>query len=111
MRQPESAERVSRGKFTLTRRAKADLVEIWRYVAEHNEPAADRLIDRLMALFRVLAEQPRISLPLGGRHKGIRYWPGDYVVFLREVNHGIEIIRVVHGSRERGGIDLEDLED
>jgi plasmid stabilization system protein ParE len=38
---------LSRTRVTVTRRANADLLEIWRYVAEDDARAADRLLDRI----------------------------------------------------------------
>jgi toxin ParE1/3/4 len=39
-------------------RAKADLLEIWRYLAERSPAAADRLLDRVEEIAYMLAEHP-----------------------------------------------------
>ena len=38
--------------------ARNDLLQIWLYVAERNETAADRLIDRFERTLRMLARHP-----------------------------------------------------
>ena len=42
--------------YRLTRRARADVLNIWRYIAQDNEPAADRFIDLLIHHFRLLGD-------------------------------------------------------
>lgn len=45
-------------RFELTRRAIADLREIWDYVSEDSIEAADRLLDDFYRTFQQLAEMP-----------------------------------------------------
>jgi toxin ParE1/3/4 len=45
-------------RFILTPQARADLVEIWNYIAADNPENADRVIERLYATFTRLAETP-----------------------------------------------------
>jgi plasmid stabilization system protein ParE len=40
--------------YRLSQRTRRDLVEIWSYIAEDNEAAADRFINLLMGSFRRL---------------------------------------------------------
>lgn len=42
----------------LDRDAKADLIDIWQYIAQDNEAAADRMLDRIWDGFRVIARFP-----------------------------------------------------
>jgi plasmid stabilization system protein ParE len=44
--------------FRLTRKARRDVLEIWRYIAQDSEAAADRFIDRMIHQFRLLGEMP-----------------------------------------------------
>ena len=45
-----------------TRRARADLLDIWLEIASKNPAAADRLYDRLEAKVKVLGEHPEIGM-------------------------------------------------
>jgi plasmid stabilization system protein ParE len=45
--------------YRVTRRARRDILGIWRYIAEDNERAADRFIDLLTRHFQVLGDNPR----------------------------------------------------
>ena len=49
---------MSRPRFVLTPQARADLVEIWNYIAEDSPENADRVLERLYAGFTGLAETP-----------------------------------------------------
>jgi plasmid stabilization system protein ParE len=49
---------VSRSRFVLTAQARADLLEIWNYIAEDSPENADRVLERLYAAFKRLAETP-----------------------------------------------------
>jgi len=84
-------------------RARQDLVEIWRYIAdESGEPRADRYLRRLNDVVSYLAQQP-----LMGRKRpeileeGIRSFPAEsHVIFYIALQDGIELVRVIHGSQD-----------
>lgn len=44
--------------YRLVQRARRDVIEIWRYIADDNETAADRFIDLLTHHFRILGDNP-----------------------------------------------------
>jgi toxin ParE1/3/4 len=93
-------------QYRLTSPARADLRRIWQYVAAFSEARADRLVDDLIARLQDIADQP---LLLGAEDEdfdsGCRTSPvGDYVVFYRVVPGGIDIMRVIHGSRDIPGM-------
>lgn len=48
--------------YCLTPRAQDDLRGIWRTIAAENEPAADRLIDRLFDKFALAARHPEMGI-------------------------------------------------
>ncbi|NLX26495.1 MAG: type II toxin-antitoxin system RelE/ParE family toxin [Lentisphaerae bacterium] len=84
--------------------ARADLADIWAYIAEDNIPAADRLNLKIMNLIRRLAEFPEI-----GRERpeitvvaGLRSLPVDnnYLVFYQATEDALRIHRVLHGSMD-----------
>jgi toxin ParE1/3/4 len=84
-------------------RARQDLVEIWRYIADDSgEPRADRYLRRLNDVVSYLAQQPsmgrqRPEIP----EEGIRSFPAEsHVVFYIALDDGIELVRVIHGSQD-----------
>ena len=87
--------------YRLSRRARRDLLHIWNYIAEDNESAADRFIDLMIQHFQLLGRNPHI-----GRHRdelraGYRSFPvGQYLIFYRVLEPGIQIMHVMHGRRD-----------
>ena len=83
--------------------AKADLVDIWLYIAEDNIPAADQMTGKFHDLFRRLTKFPEM-----GRERpeinvvtDLRSLPVDnYVVFYQVTDDAIRIHRVLHGSMD-----------
>jgi toxin ParE1/3/4 len=81
-------------------RAEADLIAIWRYIAEQSTRRADRLLDRLDETFSRLADLPYMGKARADLAPGLRMFPmQEYLIFYRPVEDGIEIVRVLHGSR------------
>lgn len=82
-----------------------DLIEIWDHIADDSPTAADRFLARLKS-----AEQQLLQFPLMGRSRpdvrvDVRHWPvGDYIILYRVVPNRLEIVRVVHGARDLGGL-------
>lgn len=81
--------------------ARADLDEIWFYIAQDNPDAADKLIRAIVSRFVALA-----SMPLMGRLReelsaNLRSFAvSGYVIFYRPMQKGAEIVRVLHGARD-----------
>ena len=83
-------------------RARADLEEIWRYIASEggSEMAADNTIDLITERFLLLSEFPRLGRARNELRRGLRSYPvGDYVIFYRIVGTSVVIQRVLHGRR------------
>ena len=80
--------------------AEQDLLEIGTYIARDDPAAADRLLDRIDFVANLLAENPRMGPSRSDLGEGLRYFrTGSYLVLYREIQNGIEIVRVVHGAR------------
>lgn len=80
--------------------ARADLIEIWRYIAADDPIAARRLLERVAAVARLLAERPGLGRARAELAPGLRSFPvGAYVLFYRATPQGIRLIRVLHGAR------------
>ena len=87
----------------VTRRpqAEADILEIWDYIAEDNIVQADRWVDRLDEKFELWATQPMMGRTRDELSLGIRSLIfGRYVVFFEPLPNGIDVVRVLHGSRD-----------
>ncbi len=83
-----------------TARAEADLIEIWRFVAQGNPGAADNLLDRIEALFGLLSAHPGLGPARPDLAADLRYFVvGRYLILYREITGGIEIVRVLHSAR------------
>jgi toxin ParE1/3/4 len=92
-------------RFIRTRRARQDLVDIWRYVAADDPAAADRLLDALDDKCGLLAQHPHLGPARDDIRQGLRYLVhGDYLILYRIVGPDVEIVRVVHARRDVSGI-------
>jgi toxin ParE1/3/4 len=88
-------------EYRLTQEARQDLDEIWLYIAEDNPPAADDLLDALYERFVLLAQQPFLGRARPELAPNLRSFPvGNYVIFYRPIDDGVEIARVLRGSRD-----------
>jgi toxin ParE1/3/4 len=94
--------------------AAADLVEIAAYIAEDNPEAAERFLDAAEAAFAVIASMPSLGRTFRFQSavaQGMRVWRVEgferYLIVYRAVESHIEIVRVLHGSRDIGGLFAE----
>jgi toxin ParE1/3/4 len=91
--------------FSRAARAEQDLIEIWTYVATDSPIAADRLLDRIDAVCRRLAENPRMGAARPDLAPQLRHFvTGPYLILYREAGAGVEIVRVLHGARDLPGL-------
>jgi toxin ParE1/3/4 len=88
-------------EVVLDRAAKADLIEIWQYIAQDNPQAADRMLDRISDGFHLLAKFPHGGTARPELGQNLRcYSVGSYVIYFRPAKEGVEIARVLHGARD-----------
>ena len=81
--------------------AERDLEELWRYIANDNPSAADKLIDMIGEKCRLRVVNPEMGQARPELAPGLRSFSvGNYVVFYRPIEGGIEVARVVHGARD-----------
>lgn len=86
--------------YRLTRRARRDILDIWQYIAQDNELAADRFIDLLVRHFGLLGSSPYAGRRRDDLRKGYRGFPvGQYLILYRATKTGVTIMHVVHGRR------------
>jgi len=87
-------------KFTIAPLAEADLDEIWHYISEDNEEAANKLIGDLAAKFQLLADNREIGKRQDDFIVEMRLFPfKKYHIYYFPNEDGVEIYRVLHGRR------------
>lgn|ERR687892_2015666 len=64
-------------RYTRRPKAETDLLEIWLYIAQDSPRAADRLLDRIEAQCRLLADNPRLGRPRPEIAPEARAWTVD----------------------------------
>ena len=83
-----------------TAQSRLDYLEIWLYIAERNYDAADKLIATFDQKLALLADFPGVGQARDDLIPGLRSLPvGSYLIFYRPRDDGIDLVRVVHGSR------------
>ena len=81
--------------------AEQDLIDIWLYIAKDSPINADHFLDHLNS-----QAQNLVSLPKSGKTRpelaqDLRSFPVDkYLLFYRERNSTIELVRVLHAARD-----------
>ena len=106
-------------RFKLSHQAAQDIEDIWNYLAQENLEAADNILDKLRERFVLLTKFPELGRVRPDLAPSVRGFPvGNYIIFYRPLEPGIEIVRVLHGSRNLRRIfqvvedtDTEDTED
>jgi toxin ParE1/3/4 len=97
--------------YVLSPAADRDTDEHFLYIAKRNHEAAVRFFHAAEASFQRLARMPE----LGERQEfgraelaGLRAWQvrgfENYLIFYRPIEHGIEIVRVLHAARDIAAI-------
>ncbi|MBM9538791.1 type II toxin-antitoxin system RelE/ParE family toxin [Desulfobulbus alkaliphilus] len=90
--------------------AKADLVEIWDYIAEDSEARADAFIEVIDQKLQLIAERPNIGRLRDELATSLRSFPvGRYIIFYIPFEEGINVVRVLHGARDFEAV-LRDVE-
>ncbi len=88
-----------------TPQADTDLFQIWDFIADDNLLAADQLIRKIDETFELLATNRSMGSKQDQYRPGLRCFPvGNYLIFYRSIDDGIEVFRVLHGARQ-----LDDL--
>jgi len=93
------------GNVSRTPRANLDLLEIWDYISEASEERADRVLDGINERCRMLAGFPEAGRARNDLIVGLRSFSvGNYVIFYQPIEDGIEVLRVLHSSRDVPGV-------
>jgi toxin ParE1/3/4 len=87
--------------LVLRPRALADLAEIWAHIPEDSPDRADALVDLVDSKFQSLSRRPGLGRRRPELRSDVRSLAvGRYVVFYLPLSRGIEVVGVLHGSRD-----------
>jgi toxin ParE1/3/4 len=87
-------------RITRSKLARADLRDIWLYVAQNSAEAADRVLDRIHRVVEMLAENKLLGEEQNELRKGLRrFVAGNYLVFYQPTDEGIRVVRILHAAR------------
>ncbi|MBD2346990.1 type II toxin-antitoxin system RelE/ParE family toxin [Anabaena subtropica] len=90
--------------YRLSQQAEQDLEDIWTYLAQQNQLAADKQIAQILNRFPMLAQFPDMGKKRDDLMKELKSFPvKPYVVFYTKITDGVEIFRVLHQSRDIEG--------
>ena len=84
-------------------RAKADVLTAARYIAEQSQSrtTAKRWIDTIDQKLKLLARHPHSGETRPDIGTNIRAFPvGNYIIFYRPLDDGVDVLRVLHSSRD-----------
>ena len=93
-----------------TEAARADLLDIWLYLAEESLSAADKALDSLEKDAFLHSNQPMAGRERPELGAGIRSWPSStpYILFYAVVAERLIVIRVLHHARDIREVDMQD---
>lgn len=92
-------------RIVRTKRARQDLIDIWRFVAEDDHDAADCLLDTIDAKCQYLLVHPHLGPIRNDIREGLRYLRvGQYLALYQVSGSTIRVVRVLHGKRDLQGI-------
>ncbi len=81
--------------------ARADMWDIFAYIAQDKPIAAAKWIETIEGKCESIAASPDFGEPRPEFGAGIRsHVVGRYVIFFRDIENGIEVVRVVAGDRD-----------
>jgi toxin ParE1/3/4 len=88
-------------KLVFRPEAEADLAEIYDYIAADSPASARRFVSLLRRKCEPLREHPRMGRARDDLRPGLRSFPVErYLVIYRVLGDAVEIVSVVHGSRD-----------
>lgn len=95
--------------FTIlrSRRARADLTDIWLYISERSVAAADRVVEEIDRVCQVIANNPEIGRERPEVGAGLRSFVAmSWIVFYRIDGDTIQVVRIVHGARDLDAVEF-----
>lgn len=92
-------------KVHFLRKAEDDLLGIWAYIAEDDQQAATRVLRAINEKCLMLAENSKLGPARPDIAPDVRYFiAGRHLILYREIQAGIEVVRVLHAARNIHGV-------
>ncbi len=89
------------GQVLRTTLAHLDLIEIAVYLGKLNPAAANRVLNAISDRCNTLSDFPELGRKRDELAPLLRSFPvGNYVIYYRPRQGGIEVVRVLHGARD-----------
>jgi toxin ParE1/3/4 len=90
-------------EIVLSKRARLDLIEVWQFIADDNETAADRFLGRIDTVLAMLRDNPLAGCRRPELAPEIGSFPvGNFILFYRPIAASVELVRV-----RRGYLDIQ----
>jgi len=88
----------NKNEYRLTPEARNDMESVWLYsLAERGLSQTEHYIEDLTSAFGFLATSPKAGKTCDSIRTGYRkYFVTRHVIYYRETDYGIEVIRVLH---------------
>lgn len=87
------------------KRARQDLIDIWRHIATDDPQAANAVLDDLDAKCQMLADHPLLGPSREDIRPGMRYLViGSYLALYRVDADAVRIVRILHARRDLEGL-------
>jgi toxin ParE1/3/4 len=88
-------------RYKISQLAEQDLEDIWVYLAQNNQIAADKQIANILNRLPMLAQFPDMGQIRDDLGEKLRSFPiKPYVVFYTNFDDEIEVVRILHQSRD-----------
>ncbi len=92
----------------ITPAAENDLIDIWTHIARNSYTAADKVYQSAYKTFNSLADMPEMGTKYRSKRQQLnclRFFPinkyPSFVVYYRQIEDGIEIVRVLHAHMKK----------
>jgi toxin ParE1/3/4 len=93
-------------RLELTTPAREDLLEIWSYIAVHDETAADKYLDGLRKRALELPKLPDLGRKRDEILPGVRSLLfRNHLIFYRVEISAIQVLRILHGNMDLKQVD------
>lgn len=88
-------------RLRFTHEAQSDLNEIWEYIALDNPTVAVEFTNLIKRKCYILVDNPCLGREREELASSLRSIPvGNYIIFYRSKDDEVQIIRILHGSRD-----------
>lgn len=79
----------------------ADYRTIARYISRRDPTAAERMLERIDATLKRLAQTPHLGPSTEELGRNLRRFPvGNYLIFYEPIPNGVRVFRVIHAARD-----------